>query len=225
MKYIIMCGGKYSSFKKQRPLIEINGESLVNRTIRLLRELEVNDISISTGLENNNFDDIGIPVYKFKNTYISPSYNVSVGYWCDAFLKTNLPVCYLMGDVYYSKEALKQIVDTKTDDILFFGTDAPYAKCYPKKYQEPLAFKVVNQNKFHEACNEFRRLQDLGPEKWPFSRIPISWELAQIIANKPLNKIIVRTSIFIGIHSFATDIDSEREATELEKIVMENNIN
>ena len=38
MKYIIMCGGKYSNFQTPKQLIEINGERLVDRTIRLLRE-------------------------------------------------------------------------------------------------------------------------------------------------------------------------------------------
>lgn len=221
MKYIIMCGGKYDAFKKQRPLIEINGEALVNRTIRLLKEFGINDVAISTSLENNSFDLLGVQVYKFKNSYHGLDYNKSTGYWCDAFYITDEPICYLMGDVYYSEAALKQIVETETNDILFFGTDAPYAKGYPKKYQEPLAFKVVNQNKFQKACNKFRNLQDLGQGKWPFIRTPIAWELAQIISNQPLNKIIVHTPIFVGIHYFASDIDYESEALELEKIIKE----
>ena len=47
MKYIIMCGGVYETTKKPRPLYEINNETLLNRTIRLLRELGINDIAIS----------------------------------------------------------------------------------------------------------------------------------------------------------------------------------
>ena len=124
-----------------------------------------------------------------------------------------------MGDVFYSKAALKQIVDTTTDDILFFGTDKPFAKGYNKWYEEPLAFKVVNQNKLHKACDTFRKYTDMGPGKWPFWRQPISWDLVQIICDLPLDNVIVHTPIFVGVHEFASDIDNEYDAIELEGIV------
>ena len=38
MKYIIMCGGKYDEFEKPKQLLEVNGEVIVERTIRLLKE-------------------------------------------------------------------------------------------------------------------------------------------------------------------------------------------
>ena len=44
-KVIIMCGGVYDTFKTPKPLSVINGETLLERTIRLLKERNVNDIS------------------------------------------------------------------------------------------------------------------------------------------------------------------------------------
>ena len=131
----------------------------------------------------------------------------------------------MCGDVFFSKEALKTIVNTEVKSgIRFFGTDRPYAKGYPKKYQEPLAFKVVDQDLLHRSCKKFRELHDLGPGKWPFCRAPISWELAQIISNSPLNTVIVRTPIFIGIHDFAVDIDGPSDIPKVEAAVKGNNI-
>ena len=46
-KFIIMCGGTYPHFKEPRQLIRIHGEPIVARTIRLLREAGITDISIS----------------------------------------------------------------------------------------------------------------------------------------------------------------------------------
>lgn len=224
MKYIIMCGGKYKEIKEFRPLIKINGESLVERTIRLLKELDIKDIAVSTGLDVDLLDFLDVQVLKFKNTYNLTSFNNGTGYWCDAFYYTDEPVCYLMGDVFYSKAALKDIINTKVDRIGFFGTDRPFAPGYYKNYEEPLAFKVVDQNVLHEACNKFREYQDLGRDKWPFHRLPMSWELAQIISNCPLNILIVRTPIFIGIHNFADDIDTIEEVIKLEKIISDYNI-
>ena len=214
-----MCGGRYLSFTDFRPLIKVNGEPLVERTIRLLRQLGIDDIAVSTNEEIDLLDYLDVPVVKFKNSYAAKGYNNFTGYWCDAFYKTDEPVCYLMGDTYYSTDALKQIVETETDDILFFGTDVPFAQGYNKRYSEPLAFKVVNQKRFQEACDTFRALQDLGPSKWPFCRLPIAWELAQIISNYPLNRIIVQTPIFVGVHYFTGDIDNPEEAEELRQTI------
>ena len=224
MKYIIMCGGKYHEIKEFRPLIKINNESLVERTIRLLKELCVEDIAVSTGLDIDLLDFLDVPIIKFKNTYNLTSYNNGTGYWCDAFYYTDEPVCYLMGDVFYSKAALKTIIDTPVNKIGFFGTDKPFAKGYFKNYEEPLAFKVEDQELLHAACDMFRYYQDLGRDKWPFCRLPMSWELACIICNYPLNKIVVKTPIFIGVHDFADDVDKVEEAVALEKVVKEYNI-
>ena len=38
MKYIIMCGGDYRNFTQPKQLFKINGEPIVTRTMRLLRE-------------------------------------------------------------------------------------------------------------------------------------------------------------------------------------------
>lgn len=225
MKYIIMCGGSYGPNMNNKCLFKVAGESLVERTIRLLREFGIEDISVSTNDTNDALDFLDVNILKFKNSYVTNDDNKGHGYWCDAFYYTDDPVCYLMGDVFYSKAALKKILDTEVkDSIRFFGTDAPYAEGYFKKWQEPLAFKVVDQKSFHKHCDRFRKLQDMGPGKWPFCRRPISWELAQVISNKKLNTIIVHTPIFIGVHEFAVDIDSLNDIPKIEAVLKEFNI-
>ena len=42
-----MCGGYYEHFETPKQLTEINGETLVGRTIRLLKENGITDIYIS----------------------------------------------------------------------------------------------------------------------------------------------------------------------------------
>ena len=46
MKYIIMCGGQYTNWDKPRQLLMIKGETLIARTIRLLKENGAKDIFI-----------------------------------------------------------------------------------------------------------------------------------------------------------------------------------
>ena len=67
MRYIIMCGGTYQSWKWPRQLTGINGESIVARTIRLLRGNGVQDIAISSN--NPIFEQFGLPVLRHENRY------------------------------------------------------------------------------------------------------------------------------------------------------------
>ena len=141
-KYIIMCGGRYDTyFKSPRQLVKVNDEVLVERTIRLLKENGITDISISTNYDE--FEYLNLPLLKHNNSYRTVGKELE-GYWCDAFYPTNEPVCYIFGDVYFSEEAIKTIVNTNTDDIEFFASMPPFDKNYPKNHEEPFALKVVN---------------------------------------------------------------------------------
>ena len=140
MKYIIMCGGNYPKFDKPRPLLEIHGEPIVARTIRLLRENGIDDIAISTN--NDLFKVFGVPILTHENNYTAYDYDNYEGYWCDGFYPTDEPTCYVYGDVVFSPEAIKTIIEYETDKIMLFGSKPPFSPEYPKWYIEPFAFKV-----------------------------------------------------------------------------------
>lgn len=216
MKYIIMCGGNYEKFKEPRWLVKINGEVLIERTIHLLKEIGVEDLYISTNFPES-FKYLGLPIITHKNNYRINKSGKLLGYWSDAFVPLNIPACYICGDVWYSKEALEKIVNTEVNDILFFGTARPFARGYYKNYEEPLAFKVVNQKWFRECIEKTKYLQDHNLT----NRVPISWELYRVIDGIDPNKHLLKGR-FIGIHDFAIDIDSVSEISKLEKAIKEN---
>lgn len=212
MKYIIMCGGSYQSFKNPRWLMTINGEVLIERTIRQLHNLGITDLYISTNFPEY-FKYLNIPILTRDNSYEVID-EVLHGYWVDAFIPLNIPICYLCGDVWYSDEALQKIINTDTDDVLFFGTQSPFAIGYYKYYEEPLAFKVVNQKKFKEGIRKTKYLQDHHLT----NRNPISWELYRVLNGYDPNKHIMGNG-FIGVHDFAIDIDSPDDLEKVEKAV------
>ena len=59
-KYIIMCGGNYDYWQTPKQMLEINGETIVERTIRLIKDAGVEDIAISSN--NPVFEQFGVPV-------------------------------------------------------------------------------------------------------------------------------------------------------------------
>ena len=204
MKYIIMCGGSYGKWQTIRQLIEIKGEPIVARTIRLLRENGIEDIAISSNSEV--FEQFGVPVLHHENGYHSEGYNMNTGYWCDCFYPTDEPVTYLFGDVVYSMEAIRTIINTETDDIMFFGSKPPFSPEYPKWYEEPFGFKVVNQKHLREAVQKVKDYDLAGI----FNRQPIAWEVWNIIHGGDPN--VIDFSSFVGINDYTCDIDYPNEA-------------
>ena len=207
MKYIIMCGGNYPKWDSPRQLIEIHGEPIVARTIRLLKTCGVKDISISTN--DKEFNDLGVPILKHKNEHITYGYNDGVGNWCDCFYPTDEPTTYIFGDVVFSPEAIRTIVDYETDSIMLFGSKAPFSKQYPKWYIEPFAFKVADTDLLKWAIKEVKRLDRAGA----FHRRPIAWELWNVIKGGDPNQI---NPHYMAINDYTCDIDKPNEAYQVE---------
>lgn len=202
-----MCGGTYLRWKTPRHLTEINGEPIVERTIRLLHQNGVYDIAISSN--NRVFEGFGVPVLTHKNNYIANGMRDVKGDWFDAFYPTDFPVCYIFGDVVFSPEAIKTIVKTSTDDIELFGSAPPFAPEYPKDHIEPFALKVVDTYHFKKAL---KKTKELDAEN-AFWRKPLVWELYTVIKDLPLQKgpgEYDYTSYTV-INDYTCDIDRRRD--------------
>ena len=214
MRYIIMCGGDYGGWQTPRHLTEIDGEPIVARTIRLLRSAGVKDIAIST--DSLAFAKFNVPLLTCENDYdVAAGYGSSTGYWCSGFFRTSDPVCYIFGDVVFSPEAIKTIVEYKTDDVMFFGSKRPFSAVYPKKHEEPFAFKVVNTEHFWQAIEEHKKLTDAGTH-W---RKPIAWELWFLVCGQDpaedLRNLI--NNSYVGINDYTCDVDWPEDAKAIEE--------
>ena len=208
MKYIIMCGGTYTAWDTPRQLVEIQGEPIVARTIRLLNENNVTDIAISSNIPI--FERFGVPVLKHENGYTADRHGAAGGYWCDAFYSTDEPTCYLFGDVVFSPEAIRTIVETETDDIEFFASAPPFAPEYSKPWAEPFALKVVNTDHLKHAISLTKQYADQGL----FKRKPIMWELWQVIQATPLNQIDYGN--YTAINDYTCDVDCSEDIELIE---------
>ena len=199
MTYIIMCGCSPDEEHPKHFTI-IDGEELISRTIRLLKAEGV-EIAISSN--NLRFEKFGLPLLMHKNDFYTGS-----GHWVDGFYPTDEPACYVMGDVFFSEAAIHTIVETQTEDVMFFASAPPFGTGYPKQSAEPFAFKVVNQEHFRKSINEVKRLDEC--RKW--FREPISWELWQVIMNTTRNVIVYDN--YTAINDYTCDIDHEEDVNQ-----------
>ena len=219
MKYIIMCGGDYCQHDIPKQLIKINGEEIVARTIRLLREQGEEDIAISAN--NDAFAQFDVPLLKHANQYterIEGGKIVFDGSWLNAFYPTDEPTTYLFGDVVYSPEAIRTIRETETDDIELFGSAPPYDERYIKPWQEPFAFKVINTNHLRQAIVECK----VNANRGKFWRPPIAWELwATVKHGRMKGRPDVYEKNYTVINDYTCDIDSDDDIPLMEKVIAE----
>ena len=211
MRYILMCGGKYSRWKTPRQLLQIHGEPIIARTIRLLKSEGVSEIYISANDER--FAKYA-PLLKHENK-MTVDCEAVTGAWVDAFYPTEEPACYLFGDVVFSKAAIHKIVNTETNDILFFGSTPPFSPLFIKEWAEPFAFKVVNQKRFREAIDYVKN--HIGTPL--FRRHPIAWELWQILTGR--DPLFTQYDKVTPINDFTCDIDSPEDIAKIERVLCE----
>ena len=205
MRYLIMCGGDYH-VDTPRQLWEINGEPIVKRTIRLLRENGVKDIAITSN--DKRFKRFRVPVL---NDDLNSFGNG--GMWIEGFYPTMNPTCYIFGDVVFSPAAIKEIVETETDDIEFFASAPPFSASYIKSWAEPFAFKVTNMVHFRQAKAETYGLNLAGR----FAREPIAWELWQVIKETPIN--VISYSNYHVINDYTCDVDSPKDLEKIREVL------
>lgn len=200
MKYILLCGGmntkEQKRFDKPRHLLEIKGEPIIARTIRLLRENGVEDISISTDMPEL-FEGFGVEIIKRS---------FDTGSWLECFPATLESTCFIFGDVVFSPEAIKTIVEKETEDIEFFASAPPFPIQYKKRWAEPFAFKVKVMHHLFNAIEDTYILRD---HYHAFKREPIAWELWQVIKRTPLN--IIDYTNYTVINDYTCDIDEPED--------------
>ena len=205
---IIMCGGYYENFKEHKSLSIINGERLIERTIRLLKENGIKDYYISSN--DDRFKEYG-KILKHENTYKQIN-GTQEGYWVDAYYPTDKPCIYLHGDVYYTEKAIKTILSYKPKVNTMIGNQWAL-NIEHKKVGEPFGWIIVNQKKFRKAIEETKILQDEGK----CDRMPVSWELYQVLNEHDVNGFDISIDTYLPIYDETVDIDYPEQIKKLEE--------
>ena len=118
MKYIIMADGQGTRWNNYNDIpkhfIEINGETILARTVRLLHEADAEAEVVITS-HDPRYEIPGAKRYEPLNNHLE----------IDRFTEELIAddICFLYGDTYYSESAINEIVNDKVDDILFFGNE------------------------------------------------------------------------------------------------------
>ena len=116
MRYIIMADGKGTRWQNYneipKHLIEIGGETLLGRTVRLLREGD-RDCEVIITSHDIRYEVPGARRYEPQNNVLE------IDRFTEELIEDD--VCFLYGDTFYSENAMNTILSTETEDMMFFG--------------------------------------------------------------------------------------------------------
>ena len=146
MKYIIMADGRGERWKNHlghpKHLIEIDGETLLARTVRLLKRHDpACDVIITS--HDTRYEVEGATRYEPQNNHLE----------IDRFTYELIEphICFLYGDAFYSEEAIDCVVRQKASDLLFFGNR-----------EAIFAIKVEDADVMKQHVNRVRELFQKG---------------------------------------------------------------
>lgn len=213
MLYVIMCGGNYSYFEKPKALTVVGGETLLDRTIRLLQEQGIKPDDIKITGSDERLTGHGAQVLHhdndFKVTDIGNGRISIQGYWLNAFIETKEPACYIFGDVFFTEKAIKTIVNNRYLGNTLFGT----INTDLKSWNEPLAYKVEDPETFFKGIQAVKDLHKQGK----CNRHPIVWELYRYLNGIDINKHFMLPETYVHIEDGGMDVDKLDEAEIIEK--------
>lgn len=189
MKYIIMADGKGTRWKnyQDRPkhLIEINGETLLGRTVRLLQEGDPTGEIIITAHDSRY-------VFPGARRYEPLHNHLEIDRFTAELIEDD--VCFLYGDTYYAQEAIDTILSTDTEDLLFFGNDRAI-----------VAIKVADGTLFKRHVARVRQLYIEGKiEKC------IGWQVYQSFVGLPFGPKQI-TDKFVVLQDGTEDFNSPED--------------
>ena len=148
MKIVICANGKggrwndYLGVKKQ--MIPIDDEPLLHRTVRILKQLGASKIFISAS--NPDFEVKGAKRFTPKrNTWLIDQYPIEC---------ITEPCLFILGDIYWTENALRTILTTTPERFAFFHTMNPV-----NQWEEEVAIKAVDYEAFRSGIKAYR--QDL----------------------------------------------------------------
>jgi len=141
-KYVIMANGqgvRWNNFNnKPKHLIEIDGETLLSRTVRLLHKFDKNSQIFITS-DDERYEVPGAVRHEPLDN------KLEIDRFTYELIDDN--ACFLYGDTYYTEHAIENIVSKTADRLLFIGTK-----------QRIVAIKVYDGEEFKRHIDAVKKM-------------------------------------------------------------------
>lgn len=192
MRFVIMADGKGTRWNNYlgipKHMAEVKGEALIERTIRLIRELnDEDDVEIIVTSHDKRYEFCGSTRYEPLNN------RLEIDRFTDELLIDGM--CFLYGDTYYTEASLSKILECEAEDILFFGNE-----------KSIVAVKISNSELFRYHVCRVRQLYLEGA----LNRC-VGWQVYQSFTSQDFNDVISTEKKFIYVDRETRDINTPEE--------------
>ncbi|MDD6082063.1 MAG: iron-containing alcohol dehydrogenase [Oscillospiraceae bacterium] len=222
-------GSRMGILTQNRPkcLLEINGETVLHRQLRLLSECGIHDVIITTGKYDSDIRNEAEKIpdihseFVFNPEFSSTNYIFSF-YLCKEYL--NDDIIMMHGDLVFEKSVLKKLMKETTGSYCLVDPSAEKPDKDFKGRVENGILREVSVNIFDENCYAFQPLYRLS-EKCILQWVSETEKYIQtgrtnVYAENALNDIADRLNI--RTFSYAGCFINEIDNAEDYKKVMEN---
>ncbi len=212
MRFVIMADGQGTRWNNYmgvpKHLALIDGEPVIGRTVRLLREITGASDDDGAGAGTGSAGDAGGAAaepeiiitshdarYEFEGARRhEPENNI---YEIDRFTTELVcdDMCFLYGDTVYDREVLADIAASDAEDILFYGNR-----------KSVVAVRIGDADLFRRHFDRVRNLYIDGKiEKCK------GWQIYQSVTGQDLNEKPVIGEKFVVVDEHTTDINTPEE--------------
>ena len=195
MKFVIMADGKEERWKSHlgtsKHLVEIEGEKLICRTIRLLLKAAQPNTEIIVTSHDKAYDFDNCRRYEPLNNVLE------IDRFTEELIEDDM--CFLYGDTYYTADSIKTIVETQSKGTVFFGN--------PKSI---VAVKIQDSDEFRKHKHKIRDMFLAGE----ISQCK-GWQIYQSFCGQDLNKKPVLEDGFVLLDEQTTDINTPEDYNRL----------
>lgn len=186
-RIVIMADGKGNRWNNYmgvpKHLALVNGERLIERTVRMLyREKQSYEIIVTS--HDNRYEFKGSKRYEPLNNR----------YEIDRFTEELIidDMCFLYGDTFYTEDAIKLIMNSSVEDILFFGNQ-----------RSIVAVNIKDAELFRKHRIRVRDLYIKG-----IIKECIGWQVYRSVTDQKLEGDICLDKKFVFIDDITSDLNT-----------------
>lgn len=191
MRFIIMADGKGTRWDNfmgiPKHLAEVEGEPILGRTVRLLNEMTDKNSEVIVTSHDERYE------FKGSRRYEPLNNKLEIDRFTAELIEDN--TCFLYGDTYYTDKALRTIIETETEDLIFFGNS-----------KSIVAVKIKDSQLFEQHVKHVKDLFLSGK----IERC-VGWQVYQSFTGQDFGQKAVPAEKFILLGENVTDFNTPEE--------------
>lgn len=161
---VIPAAGKDEDFKGMpKALLDIQGEKVIERQLRAVRQAGLSDVVVVTGYESEQFDELDIPIHFEENTEYDQTGNF------ESLLRADIEeqgeIISIFSDILFEPDIVTQLTEASGDIVLVIDNSYRYHK---DDINKQLDLVVTEQKRSHEhrslRQSEMLQVTDIGKE-------------------------------------------------------------